>query len=97
MKKIQRLDKKSDFHKKELEKMKILLEEKKNKSLKVSQKNQLNRISENSGKKSPVQRELKKLRRQLRNRNHKYELEGFISEETILRRIKELESLLTEK
>ena len=77
--------------------MKILLEEKKNKSLKVSQKNQLNRISENSGKKSPVQRELKKLRRKLRNRNHKYELEGFISEETILRRIKELESLLTEK
>ncbi len=73
------------------------MEEKKNKSLKVSQKNQLNRISENSGKKSPVQRELKKLRRQLRNRNHKYELEGFISEETILRRIKELESLLTEK
>ena len=28
------------------------------------------------------------------NRNHKYELEGFVCEETILRRIKELENLL---
>ena len=43
---------------------------------------------------SEIKRELKRLRRQLMSRNHKYELEGFVCEETILRRIKELENLL---
>lgn len=41
-----------------------------------------------------IEKELKKLRRQFMNRNHHYELEGFVSEETILRRIKELENML---
>ena len=45
-----------------------------------------------------IEKELKMLRRQFMNRNHHYELEGFVSEETILRRIKELENmLLTDK
>ena len=41
-----------------------------------------------------IEKELKMLRRQFMNRNHHYELEGFVSEETILRRIKELENML---
>ena len=86
-----------EFHKKELEKMMILLEEKKKKSLKMSQEKQLTKIDEKSSKNKAILKEIKRLKRQLKNRNHKYELEGFISEETILRRIKQLETLLVDE
>lgn len=96
--KIQQNNQKKDFNnqKKDLDNQKRM--------------NSLKRVAEVNKKKSQkkksddilankeIEKELKMLRRQFMNRNHHYELEGFVSEETILRRIKELENmLLTDK